>query len=317
MSNKQILKITKVPLRNIWPKEDSDFTVWLEKNIDSLNEVIEFDISIESREEKVGPFKVDLFGEDSSGAKVIIENQLEKTDHSHLGQLITYLTNLDAKTAIWIAKYPTEEHAAAIDWLNEVTPDDISFYLIKVEAIKIGDNSPVAPLFTVIKKPTIIKKQIGSEKKQYAHRHIVRENFWTTFLDEINKKNSLYKNVSPSKDAWIGLGIGKAGVNLNTLISNKYTRVEIYINRGDQEENKRVFDYLYSKKRKIEKIFGGKMIWERMDDNVSSRIKYQLNDVNVFNENDWPKMIKFLVDASTRMRNAFKESVSKINSLKN
>ena len=100
MQNTSIGKIKKVPLRELWKKEDKDFTKWLEENIDYLNDIIDFDISIESREENVGPFRVDLYGEDNNGNKVIIENQLEKTDHTHLGQIITYLTNLEAKTAI-------------------------------------------------------------------------------------------------------------------------------------------------------------------------------------------------------------------------
>jgi len=312
MSKSTIQKINKVPLREIWNKEDKDFTKWLEENIDYLNEVIGFDITVLSREEKVGPFKVDLYGEDNFGNKVIIENQLEKTDHGHLGQIITYLVNLEANTAIWITKEPTEEHIKVIDWLNEITPDDMSFYLIKLEAIKIGDHSAAAPLFTVIKRPTTEKKQIGSERKEYAQRHVFREKFWNQFLLEVNKKNSLFKNISPSTDSWIGIGVGKGGINLNLVVSKKYARPEIYINRGDKETNKEIFDYFYKLKAKIEKDFGNKLVWEKMEDNVTSRIKYQLDDVNIFDEEDWPKMIEFLIDSSARMYKAFKEPIKKL-----
>lgn len=311
MSN-SIQKIRRVPLRELWRKEDKDFTKWLEEHIDFLNDAIGFDISIESREEKVGPFKVDLYGEDNFGNKVIIENQLEKTDHNHLGQLITYLTNLGANIAIWICKEPTEEHIKAIDWLNEVSPDDISFYLIKLEAIRIGDESPAGPLFTVVKRPTTEKKQIGLEKKEYAQRHVFREKFWTQFLSEINKKNSLFANISPSTDNWIGIGMGRGGFNLNLVISKKYARAEIYINRGEMEENKKAFDSLYNLKDEIEKEFGGKLTWERMEDNVTSRIKYQLDGVNITNEEDWPKMNAFIIDAAERMHRAFKDPIRKI-----
>ncbi len=307
-----IQKIKRVPLRELWRKEDKDFTKWLEEHIDFLNDAIGFDISIESREEKVGPFKVDLYGEDNFGNKVIIENQLEKTDHNHLGQLITYLTNLGANIAIWICKEPTEEHTKAIDWLNEVSPDDISFYLIKLEAIRIGDDSPAGPLFTVVKRPTTEKKQIGLEKKEYAQRHVFREKFWTQFLAEINKKNSLFANISPSTDNWIGIGMGRGGFNMNLVISKKYARAEIYINRGDTDENKKAFDFLYALKDEIEREFGGKLTWERMEDNVTSRIKHQLDGVDVSNENDWPKMNTFLVDTAERMHRAFKDPIRKL-----
>jgi len=311
MTNK-IEKIKKVPLREIWKKEDKDFTKWLEENIDYLNDVLDIDFSIISSEESVGPFKVDLYGEDSSGEKVIIENQLEKTDHTHLGQVITYLTNLEAKTAIWITSNPKEEHIKAIEWLNETTPDDISFYLIKLEAIKIGENSSAAPLFTIIKRPTLEGKQIGAEKKEYAQRHIFREKFWKQFLLEVNKKNLLFKNISSSTGNWIGLGVGKGGINLNLLVSKKYARSEIFINRGNKEENKKIFDYFYSLKSKIEKDFGKKLVWERMEENVTSRIKYQLDDMDVSNQEDWDKMIEFLIDSSARMHKVFNKSVKKI-----
>ena len=307
-----IQKIKRVPLRELWRKEDKDFTKWLEEHIDFLNDAIGFDITIESREEKVGPFKVDLYGEDNFGNKVIIENQLEKTDHNHLGQLITYLTNLGANIAIWICKEPTEEHAKAIDWLNEVSPDDISFYLIKLEAIKIGDESPAGPLFTVIKRPTTEKKQIGLEKKEYAQRHVFREKFWAQLLAEMNKKNSLFANVSPSTENWIGIGMGRGGFNLNLVISKKYARAEIYINRGETEENKKAFDSLYNFKDEIEKEFGGKLTWERMEDNVTSRIKHQLDGVSVTNEEDWPKMNEFIIDTAERMHRAFKDPIRKM-----
>ncbi|MDD3285179.1 MAG: DUF4268 domain-containing protein [Patescibacteria group bacterium] len=309
-----IQKIQKVPLREIWKKEDKDFTKWLEENIDYLADVLGFEFSVISSEEAVGPFKVDLYGEDISGEKVIVENQLERTDHTHLGQVITYLVNLGAKTAIWIASDPNEEHAKAIDWLNEVTPDDISFYLVKLEAIKIGDDSSSAPLFTVIKRPTREKKQLGAEKKEYAERHVLREKFWGQFLEDINSKYPFCSNINPSTDNWIAVALGMSGVSANLVISKKYARVEIYINRGDKEENKKIFDYFYAIKDEIESGFGDNLIWERMEDNVTSRIKYQLDGVDVSDEADWPKMNKFLIDVVVRMMKSFKEPVRKLRS---
>ncbi len=305
-------KIKKVNLRELWKKEDKDFTRWLEKNIEYLNDILDFDLSVVSREEKVGPFSVDLFVEDNLGNKVIIENQLEKTDHDHLGKIITYLTNLEANTAIWIAKEPREEHIKAIDWLNETTPDDISFYLIKLELIKIGDQSPVSPLFTVVKGPSKEIKQIGAEKKEYARRHVIRKEFWTQFINEMNKKNSLCANVNPSTDNWISVALGMAGVSLNLVISKRYARTEIFINRGEKDENKKIFDFFFSLKKTIEKGFGDKLIWERMEDNVTSRIKYQLDKVDVSNEKDWEKMNAFLIDGVVRMHNVFKDPVRKL-----
>jgi hypothetical protein len=297
----------------MWKREDTHFTKWLADNIDYLNEKLNLDISVGSIEEKVGPYRVDIFGESGDGRKVIIENQLERTDHTHLGQLITYLVNLDVKIAIWITSDPTDEHQAVIAWLNEITPADLSFYLIKIEGIKIQGQESVAPLFTVIEGPTEERKKIGAEKKEFAQSHAVRQKFWTQFLEEMNKQSTLCQNIgSTTKDNWMGIGIGKSGIGLNIVISRSYARTEIYINRGDIEENKDTFDKLAASKDAIEKAFGGPLIWERMESKVTSRIKHQLDGVNVFNEDDWPKMIAFLIDGAIRMHKAFKEPVQNL-----
>lgn len=242
---------------------------------------------------------------------------MEKTDHTHLGQIITYLTNLEAKTAIWISSNPVEEHKKAIEWLNETTSDDISFYLIQLEAIKIGNEQVAAPLFTVIKGPSKEIKQIGAEKKEYAKRHVIRKEFWAQFISERNKQNSLCANVSPSTDNWIPVALGMAGVNINLVVSKKYARVEIFINRGEKDENKKIFDFFFSLKGIIEKDFGDKLIWEKMEDNVTSKIKYQLDGVDVSNEKNWEKMNTFLIDGVVRMHNAFQNPVRKLREKQN
>jgi len=313
----QIGKISKVSLRELWHKEDKDFTVWMEENIEYLNDVLNFEISIDSREERVGPFKVDLFGEDQSGNKVIIENQLEKTDHDHLGKVLTYFVNLEAGTAIWISKHPREEHSKVIEWLNEITPDNVAFYLIKIEAIKIENQEIAAPLFTIIQGPSFEAKQIGAEKKEFAYRHRVRQNFWSQFINEINKHNSYCRNISPSNDNWIGIALGISGVSLNLVISKKYARTEIYINRGSQEENKRIFDYIYNDKEMIEKEFGDVLVWEKLEDKVTSRIKYEIPNVSYFEESDWLEMNEFLISSVDRMMKGMRPTIKKLKTFLN
>jgi hypothetical protein len=276
-------KIRKVALRELWKKEDKEFTRWLEENIEYLNDILDFDLSIVSREEKVGPFKVDLFAEDNFGNKVVIENQLEKTDHDHLGKIITYFTNLGANTAIWITSKPRDEHIKAIEWLNEITPDNISFYLIKVEAIKMEPQPLAAPLFTVVKGPTEESKQLGEEKKEYAERHILRKEFWTQLLGKAKEKTKLHSNVSPSIYSWIGTGAGKAGIGYNYVITYKYASCEIYLDKGKEFEepnvNKARFDQLYKHKEEIEKEIGEKLNWERLDHRRASRISFEFEGI--------------------------------------
>src|SRR5208283_2838276 len=219
-NSKEIGKIRKVPLRELWAKEDKDFSKWLEEHIDYLNEALDLEISIEKREESVGPFSVDLFGSDKDGKKVIIENQLEKTNHDHLGKLITYLTNLDANIAIWITSEPVPEHVKAINWLNENAPEDVAFYLVKLEAIRIDPQPMAAPLFTVEAKPTENSKEIGKEKKEYAERQINLKEFWTKLLEKSGERTKLHSNTSPSIYNWIGTGGGKSGISYNYVVGN-------------------------------------------------------------------------------------------------
>ncbi len=145
------------------------------------------------------------------------------------------------------------------------------------------------------------------------NRHLIRLNFWEQYINDSNIANKLFSNISPSKDNWIGIGIGMTGVNLNLVISKNYCRSEIYINRGSQNENKDLFDFIYKMKDSIESDFGGDLEWERMDNKVSCRIKSELTGVNYFEKSDWSKMIEFLIDVSVRMEKAFKNPVKKTN----
>jgi len=145
----QISRLEPVSLRELWPNEARDFTTWLAENLDFLSEALGMDLSLVEQEASAGVFSADILAEDGNCNPVVIENQLERTDHDHLGKLITYLSNLDAKTAVWITAEPRPEHEKAVHWLNEVLPVDAAFYLVKVEAYCIDDSSP-APLFSVM-----------------------------------------------------------------------------------------------------------------------------------------------------------------------
>lgn len=145
------------------------------------------------------------------------------------------------------------------------------------------------------------------------NRHHVRLKFWENFINYSNSKNNLFTNNSPSKESWIGKGIGMSGVSLNLVVSNNYCRSEIIFNRGSKEENKELFDFVFKLKDQIEQEYGWKLIWERMDENVTCRIKDQLDGVSYFEESDWPTINKYLVEISVRMENAFKEPIRKLN----
>jgi hypothetical protein len=205
-------KLARVPLREVWKHEALDFTQWLQNNLDVLNSALDMNLSSAEREQAAGDFACDLVAEDGSGRTVIIENQLEKSNHDHLGKLITYLTGMDAKIAIWIVSDPRPEHVAAITWLNESSSAD--FYMVKVEAVRIGD-SPAAALFTLIVGPSDEAKDVGHVKKEIAERHVLRRRWWTTLLERAAKASKLHANISPNIYSWLGASSGVRGLNLN------------------------------------------------------------------------------------------------------
>ena len=162
------------------PSEAQDFTPWLAENIDVLNNAIDLSLSIVEREQAAGDFSVDLVAEDESGDPVIIENQLERSNHDHLGKLITYLTTIGAKAAIWIVADPRPEHISAISWLNELS--SASFYLLKLEAVRIED-SPPAPMLTLIVGSSEESQEVGETRREFTALHSLRHRFWTLLLE--------------------------------------------------------------------------------------------------------------------------------------
>jgi hypothetical protein len=162
-----------------------------------------------------------------------------------------------------------------------------------------------------------VQDDIASQESLKVSNNI-RMEFWEQFINYNNTKNNLTHNLSPSKDSWIGVGIGVSGVSINIVVSKNYARNEIYINRGDKEKNKEIFDFIFKSKDEIENQFGKPLIWERMDDKVTCRIKDQIDDVSVFDKEDWAKMNKHLQDSLERMEKAFKDTIKKLSShLKN
>lgn len=302
-------KIERVHLREVWKNEAKDFTCWLFDNIEVLSEELDIDLTAVEKEKDVISFSADIVAEDGSGQTVLIENQLEKTDHDHLGKILTYVSNLDAKIAIWISSNPRPEHERAIDWLNE-TGVGVKFYLVKVEAYKIGNSEP-APKFTVVAGPSEKTEVVGEEKKEFAERHKKRFEFWKTLLEKSKPKTSLHSNISPNIYSWIGTGSGVRGLGYNYVITYKYGGVELYIDRGKgaEEENKRIFDEFFSHKKEIENVFGDKLDWERLDDRRASRIARRYKDVGLDDKEQWDKLQSDMIDGMIRLEKALSKYI--------
>ncbi len=265
----RIGKLERVPLREVWDDEAQNFTPWLKDHIDVLNEVLEHEeidiyLSEAKIEQDAGDFSVDMVAKADSGDIVVIENQLEQSDHDHLGKLITYLTSFGAKNAIWINSYPRPEHIKAINWLNEST--NAYFYLFKLEAIKI-DESNHAPLLTLI-----VGKNQEIEKPNTPERDKIRYEFWDSFLKYASTKTDLHAKISPYSGSYVSVSAGKAGLYYQYDILMHAAKVELYIDGGNKRKNKNIYDHISENKAKIEVDFGSELEWHRLDDKKACRI---------------------------------------------
>jgi len=305
-------RLKRVPLREVWKHEALDFTRWLEQNVDVLNEVLDISLSSAEREQAAGTFSVDLVAEDESGNPVVIENQLDKSDHSHLGKLITYLTAIGSKAAIWIVSDPRPEHVKAVAWLNESS--GAAFYLLKVEAVRIGGSAP-APLLTLITGPSEQSRQVGETKKDLAERDVIRHRFWTELLARAEEKTSLFASISPGKDNWIGTGAGMYGLAFNFVIRKHDVHVELYIDRGKgaEEENTKIFDSLGYSQKAINETFGEPLSWERLEGKQASRIAKRL-DLGGYrsDQDEWPKIQDAMIDAMIRLEAALQPHLERL-----
>ncbi|MCC5828225.1 MAG: DUF4268 domain-containing protein [Phycisphaeraceae bacterium] len=302
-------KIARVALREVWKHEALDFTRWLEENIEVLNDILNLNLINVEREKAAGSFSVDLVAEDENNNPVVIENQLEKSNHDHLGKLITYLTAFDARTAIWIVSDPRPEHINAIAWLNE--SNSASFYLLKLEAIRIGDSVP-APLLTLIVGPSDESRHVGKTKKELAERHRTLLNFWEGLIDHAKTKTRLHANLTPGKDNWIGTGAGVAGLVYNHVLTRDGPAVELYIDRGrgNEDETQETFERLHSAKEAIERDFGGILEWQQVEGRRACRIRKMLNFSNWREDPDkWPEVYAAMVDAMIRLERALKPHI--------
>ena len=302
-------KLTRVALREVWKHEAHDFTVWLEENTDVLNEVLDFNLVSAEREKSAGDFNVDLVGEDEDGRTVIVENQLEKSDHDHLGKVLTYLAALDAKAAVWIVARPRPEHVKAITWLNEAT--STPFYLVQVEAVRIGD-SPPAPLLTRIVGPSVEARAAGATKQHLSERHEVRNRFWTQLLDAAKERTKLHARISPGPYNWVGAGSGVRGLGWNYAIRQHDTQVELYIDRKDTDENAQVFERLHADQEAVEAAFGTELEWQRLETKRACRIRHRLELGGWRDEEKWPEVIEATVQAMIRLEKALRAPVKTV-----
>lgn len=304
-------KLERVSLREVWPHEAYDFTKWLEDNIDILSEVLDLDLANVVSEHQAGAFSIDLIAEDTSGGTVIIENQLEKSNHDHLGKLITYLTAMSAKAAIWIVSEPRPEHVAAVAWLNEA--NNASFYMVKLEAVRIA-GSPAAPLLTLIVGPSEETKDVGRAKTEIAERHVLRKHWWTALLERAATRTKLHSDLTPGTHSYIGTASGLRGLRYNYTVTQNHSTAELYIDRGKDsgEESGIIFDKLAANRVAIEQAFGGTLQWDRLEEKRACRISAEQAGGYRSPDEQWPEIQASLVDRMVKLERVLQPHIKRI-----
>ena len=293
-------------LRDVWGNEAKDFTPWLAENIELLNEATGLNLEVLETESPVGSFAVDILAQDANTEqKAIIENQLEDTNHDHLGKLLTYAAGKEAKCLIWIVKNAREEHRAAIEYLNNNTVDGIGLFLIEIQLWSIDGSAP-AVKFNVVEQPndwTKAAKQPSSGSGGEAVQ--IKYSYWSDFNDYVtaNRPDYLksFRLHKPSSDHWYSVAIGSSKANLSMLVNTRTNviAIELYISNS-----KEVFDNCFAHKEEIEAVVGAKLDWRRLDGKKSSRVLIE-RSATVADVEARPEQFDWFIDYLLRMKNAF------------
>ena len=303
-----IAKLTELELRELWKNEERDFSAWMakEENIEYLNEILGLTLTDVKREERVGSYECDIVAkDDETGFNIIIENQLENSNHDHLGKLITYASGLKANVIVWIVKKARDEHRSAIEWLNNNTGNNINFFLIEVHAYRIGDSDP-APVFQVIEEPNGFIKNMNhtsgcsSNNKSQSERLI----FWNQFNDLLAEKNYPINKRKATNRAWYDVTIGSSKTHIAMELINKdgYIRLGLYM-----QDDKDWFDKLYSNKEQIEQELCLELEWQRECKSTVSRIFYNLYGLNFDNKDNYDILMNQMIAIVVKMREVFRK----------
>jgi len=302
-------KLEKVKdLRSVWKHEANDFTKWLakEENLNTLSEEIGIDIELVSTEAKTGSFSTDILAvEANTNNKIIIENQLEATNHDHLGKIITYASGHDAKTIIWIVKEAREEHRQAIDWLNEHTDEEINIFLCRIELWKIG-NSDMAPKFQIVSSPNNWSKTVKrSLDNEMTSTSMLQYNYWTKVKDEIDKNYPVFNSRKPRGQHWYDLAIGKPSAHISLIMNTQKPAIKVQLYIPDSKE---LFNYLFESKDEIESELGYEVEWISSENTKSSNISI-LKKTDVNNESTWEENIKWHLSRAVEFYNVFADRI--------
>ena len=292
----QFADLNEINIRAAWPDEARDFTPWLSKNLDRLSRTIGIPMELEGTEVPVEQFSADVLARNpTDNSLILIENQLDQTDHSHLGQIMTYLAGLQAQTIIWIARDFREPHLSAVRWLNDHTSDPFSFFAIQVKVVRIGndESSPVSPVFEVLEKPNEWDRRITDTKNEALNElQKFRHDFWQSYAQEYPEDIQIRPN-------HIGANVFH---NMSGLVVSQYLaqrEIGVYI----QKENRRYTD----EDRELARIYEEKLVGQSIADGQNSQHISASLQVKSRDPDNWPRMRGWLHETLEKFREVLQD----------
>lgn len=298
-------RLVQVEVRDYWADEARQFTPWLaeEENLKLLGDTIELDLEPFKVEEPIGPFRADVIAKEGDHL-VIIENQLGRADHRHLGQLMVYATNREARAVVWIATKIGDEYRKVLDWLNDNTPETISFFGLEIELWKIGNSLP-APRFNVVCEPNELTKleRSGSTLSEPTETKLLQLEFWTALRDYAAEQESGLSFRKPRPQHWYNLAVGRSGFNLglNANTKSKELSCELYISGRTAAD--RAFELLEDQKEEIEEELGP-LEWMPLPEKEACRI-VQAKEGDIEDQEAWPDLLSWCLNRAEAFHECF------------
>ena len=308
-------RLESVELRNAWKTEAGDFTPWLaqEDNIALLGNSIGLDLEVEAQEKEVGPLRADILCRDTVDQSwVLIENQLERTDHTHLGQLITYAAGLSAVKIVWIAARFTEEHRAAVDWLNEITDERFNFFALEVELWRIG-NSPYAPKFNVVCKPNDWTRSVAHaaqriQQEELTETRSVQLEYWTQLHRIMEERKGRVRPTKPSSSTWYSFAIGRSYCNLYAYANTQEYRIGVTILLAGKTGNT-FFNQLRKQEAEISSAIGEAVLWDEKPGRAECTIRLEWSSCSLADRSAWKTQHEWLYARLELLDRVFRERI--------
>ncbi|MDE0635677.1 MAG: DUF4268 domain-containing protein [Candidatus Poribacteria bacterium] len=316
--SEELAKLKAVELRKVWPDEAQDFTPWLAKaeNLVLLDETLDMKLELEGVEISGEGFRADILCKNEDDSRVLIENQLEETDHTHLGQILTYAAGLDVQTVIWIAKKFKDEHRAALDRLNETTDERFRYFGVEIKIWKIEDSAS-APQFDVVSSPNNWSRTVIQDSQReiiidLTETQRQQEKFWMEFGKYLTEKNSMLRKPKPQPVARMVFGVGKSGFGVYAILRTRDQQIRIQLTIRDRNA-KAYFHLLKEQKEEIDREFGESLEWSERPELEESQVYLIKERTDPTDETDWYNQHEWLASKLELFDKVFRPRIKALN----